>query len=177
MNSKFILRYFCLLLILPLCISGSFAYAQANTTVIRGTVSDPTGAVIPGATVNITTPDGHTLASAVSNASGAYQTHSLAPGTYILIVTAQGFAPSTSKAITLTAGQSKQFDVKLDIQVEKQQVVVNVDTPTVSVDPANNANSLVIKGKDLDALSDDPDELQNELNALAGPAAGPNGGQ
>ena len=94
-----------------------------------------------------------------------------------MIVTAQGFAPSTSRAVTLSAGQSKQFDVKLEIQVEKQQVVVNEDTPTVSVDPSNNANSLVIKGKDLDALSDDPDELQNELNALAGPAAGPNGGQ
>ena len=45
------------------------------------------------------------------------------------------------------------------------------------MEAASNANSLVIKGKDLDALSDDPDELQNELNALAGPAAGPNGGQ
>jgi hypothetical protein len=176
-NLKFILRYFCLLLMLPLYISGSLVHAQANTGVIRGTVSDPTGAVIPGATVNITTPDGHTLASAVSNASGAYQTRGLAPGTYIVIVTAQGFAPSTSKAVTLAAGQSKQFDVKLEIQVEKQQVVVNEDTPIVSVDPSNNANSLVIKGKDLDALSDDPDELQNELNALAGPAAGPNGGQ
>ena len=41
----------------------------------------------------------------------------------------------------------------------------------------NNASAIVIKGKDLDALSDDPDELQSELNALAGPSAGPNGGQ
>src|SRR5208337_4476982 len=57
------------------------------------------------------------------------------------------------------------------------QVVVNEDNPTVSTEASSNANSLVIKGKDLDALSDDPDELQNELNALAGPAAGPNGGQ
>ena len=55
MDLKFILRYFCLLLMLPLCISGSLVHAQANTGVIRGTVSDPTGAVIPGATVNITT--------------------------------------------------------------------------------------------------------------------------
>ena len=47
----------------------------------------------------------------------------------------------------------------------------------VSTSPDENASSIVIKGKDLDALSDDPDELQNELTALAGPAAGPNGAQ
>jgi hypothetical protein len=47
----------------------------------------------------------------------------------------------------------------------------------VSVDADSNASSTVLKGKDLDALSDDPDELSSELTALAGPAAGPNGGQ
>ena len=40
-----------------------------------------------------------------------------------------------------------------------------------------NVSAIVLKGKDLDALSDDPDELQSELSALAGPSAGPNGGQ
>src|SRR6202000_1492550 len=40
-----------------------------------------------------------------------------------------------------------------------------------------HASSTIISGKDLDALSDDPDELQSELSALAGPAAGPNGGE
>ena len=47
----------------------------------------------------------------------------------------------------------------------------------MSTSPESNANAVVIKGEDLNALSDDPDELQNELEALAGPAAGPNGGQ
>ena len=174
---KFILRYFCLLSIVSLFLAGTSGLSQATSGVIRGTVTDPTGAVIPGASVNITTSDGHTLASAVSDASGAYQTRNLAPGTYIVIVTARGFAPSSSKAITIASGQSKQFDVKLQIQVEKQQVQVNAENMTVDTNPENNANSIVIKGKDLEALSDDPDELQNELQALAGPAAGPNGGQ
>ncbi len=63
------------------------------------------------------------------------------------------------------------------IQVQQQNVQVNADSPTISVDPDANANSVVIKGADIDALSDDPDELSNELSALAGPAAGPSGGQ
>ena len=54
---------------------------------------------------------------------------------------------------------------------------VQAEANTVSTSPESNANAVVIKGSDLNALSDDPDELQNELEALAGPAAGPNGGQ
>src|SRR6202000_2198413 len=98
-------------------------------------------------------------------------------GTYIVIVNADGFSPSNSKAISVTAGQAKQFDVSLKIQVEQQQVQVEAEGTTVDTSPDSNANAVVIKGKDLDALSDDPDELQSELQALAGPSAGPNGGQ
>ena len=47
----------------------------------------------------------------------------------------------------------------------------------MSTDAGENASAIVLKGNDLDALSDDPDELSNELTALAGPSAGPNGGQ
>ena len=75
------------------------------------------------------------------------------------------------------AGQIKRVDVAMAIEVEQQNIVVSDDTPTVSVEAGGNANSLVLKDKDLDALSDDPDELSNELQALAGPSAGPNGGQ
>ena len=54
---------------------------------------------------------------------------------------------------------------------------MNSTTTQVDVNPSNNANSITIQGKDLDALSDDPDEMESELQALAGPSAGPNGGQ
>jgi hypothetical protein len=168
-------RRYLLLCIALLAATVSVAAAQSAT--MHGAVTDPSGAVIPNAAVSFTTPDGHTVATATSDASGSYRAGNLAPGTYIVIATAKGFAPSESRAVTLAAGQSKLFDISLHIAVEKQQVVVNEETPTVSVEPTNNANSLVITGKDLDALSDDPDELQNELDALAGPAAGPNGGQ
>ncbi len=47
----------------------------------------------------------------------------------------------------------------------------------MDLDPSKNAGAIVISGQDLDMLSDDPDDLQNDLTALAGPAAGPNGGQ
>lgn len=173
MNFVNFLRRSFLLCILFL--TGAFAAAQTAT--LHGTVTDPSGAVIPNATVSLTNPDGHTVATATSDATGSYKIGNLTPGTYIVIATSQGFAPSESKAVTVKAGEFKIFNVALKIAVEKQQVVVNEENPTVSVSPSENANSLVLKGKALDALSDDPDELQNELQALAGPAAGPNGGQ
>lgn len=158
-------------------LAASVCAAAAQTVSLSGTVTDPSGAVIPNATISLTTPDGHTVASVKSDSSGAYRVTNLKPGLYIVLASAEGFAISESKAVNFAASQSLLFNIKLQIAVAKQQVVVNDEVPTVSVEPTNNANSLVIKGKDLDALSDDPDELQNELNALAGPAAGPNGGQ
>lgn len=151
--------------------------AQAGKGSVRGQVTDPSGAVIPNATVSLTTPDGHTVATVNSNAGGSYQVNNLPAGTYIVIASAQGFATSNSKAISVTAGQTKQFDVPLQIQVEQQQVQVQAEGMQVDTSPDSNVNAVVIKGKDLDALSDDPDELSSELQALAGPSAGPNGGQ
>ncbi len=172
-----ILRYLGFLLAVSVFACAPTAFAQTNSGAIHGTVADPTGAVIPKATVNITTPDGHAVTTATSDAAGLYQVRNLAPGTYIVIASAQGFASSAATTVPLAAGQNKQFDVKLQIQVEQQEVEVNEETMTVDTSPENNANAIIIKGEDLDALSDDPDELQSELQALAGPAAGPNGGE
>ncbi len=63
------------------------------------------------------------------------------------------------------------------IEVETQKVQVSDTAPTVDVNPSNNAGAIVISGKELEALPDDPDELQSDLQALAGPSAGPSGGQ
>src|SRR5208283_5429162 len=54
---------------------------------------------------------------------------------------------------------------------------VSDTAPTVDVNPSSNAGAITISGKELEALPDDPDELQSDLEALAGPSAGPNGGQ
>jgi outer membrane receptor for ferrienterochelin and colicin len=101
----------------------------------------------------------------------------LSPGAYSVSVTAQGFASFQAQNVIVGAGQTKQLNVSLAIDIVQQQVQVSAENQTVDTNPDNNANAIVIKGKDLDALSDDPDELQNELQALAGPSAGPNGGE
>jgi hypothetical protein len=85
--------------------------------------------------------------------------------------------PSLHRPFTLIAGQVKRVDISMAMEVEQQSVTVTDDSPQVSVEAGGNTDAVTLKGKDLDALSDDPDELSNELTALAGPSAGPNGGQ
>ncbi|HZL53544.1 MAG TPA: carboxypeptidase regulatory-like domain-containing protein, partial [Terracidiphilus sp.] len=155
------------------------AATPAATAILRGHIADPTGAFIPGAKITITNALGVTVKTTTSDAAGAYSVTGLAPGSYIAQASVDGFAPFTSPTLTLEAGQSKRVEVSMAIEAEQQSVTVSDDegAPTVSVDPGSNASAIVLKGKDLDALSDDPDELSNELSALAGPSAGPNGGQ
>ena len=157
------------------------AAAQASTPVasatLRGHITDQTGALIPGAKVTITTSAGAAVSTTTADASGTYEVRGLKPDGYIVKAEFAGFAPFQSPTIALTAGQSKRVDIAMAIEVEQQNVTVTDDSPMVNVEASGNANSIVLKGKDLDALSDDPDELSNELSALAGPSAGPNGGQ
>ncbi len=122
------------------------------------------------------TSDGRSV-TVVTNNQGSYEFKGLPAGAYTVTVVAKGFATDQEEGVNVVAGQAQQLDIGLQIQVEQQQVEVQSETPTVDVSPQNSASTLVLKGKDLDALSDDPDELQSELEALAGPSAGPNGGQ
>lgn len=150
----------------------------ATTGVLRGHILDQTGALIPGAQITVTTTKGATAGTATASASGAYAVRGLPAGSYIVQVTFTGFAPFVSAPIDLAAGQTKSVDVKMAVETTEQQVVVTDESgPTVSTEADANASAIVLKDHDLDALSDDPDELQNELQALAGPSAGPNGGQ
>ncbi len=151
--------------------------AASTSATIRGKITDPSGALIPGTDVTVSDRNGRTVATGKADAGGSYEIRSIPPGSYTVTATTQGFAPFVSQQLVLAAGQIKRIDVAMAIETAQQNVVVTDESPTVSVDVDNNASSLVIKGKDLEALSDDPDELQNELSALAGPSAGPNGGQ
>ncbi|HEY6489161.1 MAG TPA: carboxypeptidase regulatory-like domain-containing protein [Terracidiphilus sp.] len=152
------------------------AVAQATPGEIHGTVADPTGAVIPTANIVLSGGDG-VSATTVSGRDGSFHFSSVHPGKYSLVITEDGFAQETVGEIEVLPGKDVQENVTLQLPVEQQQVEVSEDSLGVSTGADNNASSIVIKGKDLDALSDDPDELQSELTALAGPAAGPNGAQ
>jgi len=150
--------------------------AQEPTGVLTGIVTDPSGAAVAKTAVRLVTASGASL-DTTSNEEGFYEFTGLAPGSYSLKAAAKGFTLFTKENVQILVGQVRQLNISLTIEAEEQKVEVT-DSPTkVDVDPSNNAGMVVMKGKDLEALSDDPDELKSELEALAGPSAGPNGGQ
>jgi hypothetical protein len=143
---------------------------------MRGRITDPSGAVVSQATITATGASGKTV-TVQTNHQGVYEINGLRPGAYNVTAAAKGFAVDNEAEVQVQAGQVQQLDIQLQIAVEEQHVEVQEEAPTVGVSPESSAGTIVLKGKDLDALSDDPDELESELQALAGPSAGPNGGQ
>lgn len=169
-----------MILVLGMLLFGPMAEycvrAQSDTATVHGQVTDPSGAAVPNATVQIISPNKN--ATAQTGRDGNYEVKGLAPGTYTLKADAKGFGEYQKEAVQVASGQNLKLDVPLEIQVEEQKVEVTGDSGgQLSVSPENNAGAIVLSGKDLDELSDDPDQLQSDLEALAGPSVGPNGGQ
>ena len=162
------------LAVLALFLSLAPAWAQApSAPSLRGTVTDPSGAAVPGAVVQLRGTGGEHRAK--TGTSGQYAFPSLAPGKYRIRVAAKGFTLATKQDLAID--HAAVFDAQLAIQTETQ--VVNVDDRVrgVSAEPGSNGGALVLGARELAALSDDPDELAMQLQALAGPAPGPDGGQ
>src|SRR5437763_5792332 len=162
------------LLIVLLCASA--ALAQRNAGSLKGSVTDEFGGVIVGATVVATDANGATKTATTTN-DGNFTLSGLAPGKYHMKVSAQGFANFENTEVEVIAGAAQKFDVTLKVTIEQQKVTVSADTTGVNTEPDSNVGAIVLKGTDLESLPDDPDDLAAALQALAGPAAGPNGGQ
>jgi len=157
-------------------LTASLTAAQTGVGGLQGQVTDPSGAAIAKASVVLTPPTGAPI-NATTSAQGYYEFKSLPPGTYVLNVLADGFNTFEKDDVVITADQTTKQNVSLTIAVAETKVQVTDSGATVDVNPANNAGAIVISGKELEALPDDPDELQADLQALAGPSVGPNGGQ
>jgi hypothetical protein len=151
------------------------ARAQAFGT-IRGVVTDPSSAVIPNATV--TAAGNGVTRTAKSDGQGRYTLNNVPAGTYTIRADASGFVTFTQANVDVSSGQANGLDIALQIATEAQQVqVTEQSNQQLSVDASANVGAIVLKEEDLEQLPDDPDDLQADLEALAGPAAGPNGAQ
>ena len=160
-----------------LCASlAGVVVGQQRSGSLRGQVLDELGGAIVGASVTVIDSSG-VEKSVVTNNAGTYTVNGLAPGKYTVRVINAGFAMSETPDVEVTTGKPVQLDVTLKVAIEEQKVTVAADNRELSTEPENNAGAVVLKGADLDALPDDPDDLAAALQALAGPSAGPNGGQ
>ena len=136
-------------LVLPLLLVSTF-FGQKSTGNLRGVVADPTGAIIPGASITLS-GNGQNL-STTSGGTGLYHFNGLPAGQYTIDTSIQGFTPFESKGVIIAPGTTKTLNIALTIAAEQQQVQVSGDSTTIDTTPQSNANAMIIKGKDLDAL-------------------------
>lgn len=153
---------------------NSIIFAQQSGS-LTGQVVDTNGAIVVGATV-IAVDAANKEKSVVTNNQGVFTINALAPGNYTVRVTAPNFGLYENTEVAIAAGARQELTVALSVQSVNEQVEVS-ESGQVNTNPENNGSATVLTEKDLDALPEDPDELEAALQALAGPSAGPNGGQ
>jgi len=163
-------------LLLTIALCAGTAMAQQQTGTLKGQILDELGGAIVGASVVATDTNGKER-TGTSNDQGVFVISGLEPGKYKIHVASTGFAAYENSSVDVTAERTQQLDVTLKVTIEEQKVTVNPDSQTLGTEPENNLGSIVLKGNDLEALPEDPDDLAAALQALAGPSAGPNGGQ
>jgi Carboxypeptidase regulatory-like domain/TonB dependent receptor len=149
--------------------------SSQNGGSLSGKITDTLGGLIRGGTLKIVDAEGRKR-QAQSNSEGIYLIVDLPAGKYSGQVQAAGFTNFDFADVEVTSGKRTTLDVSLNVTSVTEQVTVAAEQP-ISTDPENNAGAIVLNPKEIDALPDDPAELQAALQALAGPGAGPNGGE
>jgi carboxypeptidase family protein len=168
-----------LILLLVLVVSaGAAVPARAQATRPSGTlrvvVRDPSGAVIPNATVSIAGTEPSTqdfvVPPAATDGQGVATAVNLPVGRYAVAVSFPGFESRTLTDVRVRAGDNRR-EVTLPIEKISESVAVGRDAATSASDPKSERFSNVLSKDQIEALPDDPDEMEKVLKDMAGPGA------
>lgn len=150
MQPKSIFRFFALTISLFFIHAAAFAQTNAELT---GVVTDPTGAVVAGATVKIVSVANGGERTVVSSDSGVYTAAQLQPGVYNVTVTQAGFKTGRINAVEIGAGQSRTLDVALETgEVSAIVNIVNSDAEPATLDQSSNRLGTNISAREVQEL-------------------------
>jgi hypothetical protein len=159
------MKVFVGLLLWTFCLNPLFAQNAS----LRGIITDESGGVVPAATVSLCQSSARAKTTR-TNSEGVYSFTGLQPGDYTVQVLAPGLALPQPVRITLSAG-SQTLNRELKVAARSEQVTVgDTANSTVTMDPSSNASAIVLRGEDLDALSD---EIQRNRRAESFPMGPP----
>ncbi|MBP1598665.1 MAG: hypothetical protein H6Q05_4042 [Acidobacteria bacterium] len=117
-------------------LSSQVLWGQATTS-LRGTVTDPTGAVVPGATVAIKSAETDLTRTTQTGMAGTYEFLQIPPGTYTLTVTATGFAGHERTALRLEVATPATVNVSLSLGQPSEVISVQSDAAPLNVSDAS----------------------------------------
>src|SRR5438045_5764370 len=135
-----------ILIVLTFCVAG-----WAQTGSITGTVKDPSGAAVQGATVVVTSPDRGINREMQTNSSGDYNQSGLTPGVYDIVVTAPGFKKYQAKAVKLDVAEKARVDVNLQVGAATTEVVVQGEN-VAQVETQSSELAGTVTGKQITKL-------------------------
>jgi Carboxypeptidase regulatory-like domain/TonB dependent receptor len=144
----------------------------SGTGSIEGTVTDSTGAVLPGATITATNSDTGVKTTAVSTGAGRYVISLLLPGTYNVAVTASGFSTLSQQHIVVVALAALALDAKLSPGSTTESVVVTDEPPTLQTEDLKLGSS--INNEVYDSLPLAQNQAARDPSAFIGSAVGVN---
>src|SRR5271157_2263013 len=160
-------------------ITLALALAQTDRGTITGTITDPTGAVIPGATLHARNVDTGAEFDTVSTATGNYTIPSLIAGPYDLTVTAAGFEKYIQHGIGVEVVQVLRVDIVMKVGSSTESVTVNADAPLLRTENAEMSHNLSTER--VDALPNtttnmrDPFEFAGTMPGVVGGVTAPAG--
>jgi hypothetical protein len=140
----------CLAFIAMLLVLTPGAWGQDNAT-INGTVVDPTGAVVPNASISLTNPATGQVRQSVSNSSGAYRFANVGIGTYTLSASVAGFQKYTKTDIVVNVAASLEENIVLTVGSQQQTVTVAADA--LQVQSETSEVSTLISGEQVAQLA------------------------
>jgi hypothetical protein len=159
---------------LGLLVAGPAAAQTPATGTLRVTVVDPSQAVIPGATVTVTGAEdatkAATIAPARTNDIGVATIPNLAPGRYVVQAEFPGFETRVLTDVRIRTGDNKQVAI-LQIPKLEASVEVGQNKQQTAADPRGPSFGTTLTREQIEALSDDPVVLQQQLQDMAGPGA------
>ena len=163
-------RVIVVVCLVVLAAGAARAQAPAPKGRLLVTVVDQTGAVLPTATVTVLGQDEATRAATlpplVASDAGVATAEGLAPGRYTVQVEFPGFERATVRDVRVRAGDNRRT-VTLRLQKMSEEVTVGRDGQTSGLDPRGNAFSTVLTREMIEALPDDPEEMEAVLRAMA----------
>jgi hypothetical protein len=169
------IRHLAASLAFAVALTGAAAGQQrAQTGSLRITVRDQSGAVIPGAIVRVKGAEQRTASIArgdlVSDGRGVAVAENLPPGRYSVEAAFPGFETLAIPSVRVREGENRR-DAVLAIGKLDESVSVGRDKATAASDPNNDRFNTVLSREQINALPDDPDEMERVLEEMAGPGA------
>ncbi|HKS80920.1 MAG TPA: TonB-dependent receptor [Candidatus Acidoferrales bacterium] len=129
------------LLALVIFAGGKATFGQAATS-LRGSVTDPSGAAIPNATIQLINTGTNATRTAYTDAQGAYDFLQVVPGTYRLEVQAKGFSKYVQNSIQLLVNLPATVNVKMRLGTQSQTVTVTEAAPVLNTTDASEGNTM-----------------------------------